>query len=102
MLEGTDLINQTTHIRKEWYHYDGNEYRNEVYTGNVVSVIYDELNEDRRWSWVYLVNDSETILSCNVVPFSSTRSMLIPDEEYADTGHIKTASDYGNLERNIM
>eukprot|EP01084_Bolivina_argentea_P279040 476986_1 len=95
VVEGTDSVNQSTHIVKMWYNYDTNEYRNEYYNGNLVVTTYDDLDFDRRWTWVHYVNDSENMISCDVVPFRST----IEDgnerfsEEYVGTGHVKAASD---------
>jgi len=93
VLEGNDMELQQTHALKVWYNYDTNEYRNEYYNNATVVVTYDDLDADRRWTWVHPINDTDSILSCNVQSYQSTISVDTEDyaEEYVGAGHIKTA-----------
>ena len=96
VLEGNDLINETTHVLKTWYNYDNNELRSEYYDENRIITTYDDLDEDRRWTWIREINDTDNIIMCNVVPYSSTIDNEGGEEfaeEYVDIGHVKTAED---------
>eukprot|EP01083_Nonionella_stella_P185163 674397_1 len=95
VVEGTDAVNQSTHVIKIWYNYDTNEYRNEYYKGAFVVTTYDEFDADRRWTWLRYVNDTENIISCKV---ESYKASVVGGSErfaegYVDTGHVKTAGD---------